>query len=206
MIKIALYDDNFEWRQSLKTLLSLNDEYILVIEKENCCEVEMDIETYMPEIVLMDINMPICDGIEGLRKIKNKHPQIKVLMQTAFDDDEKIFSSLKNGASGYILKSDNSHRILQAVDEVYQGGAAMNPAVAMRVLEYFKPQLKENPLTGKENQVLSLLSKGRSYKMIADEMGISYTTVNSHTKNIYVKLHISSLGEAVAWYYQNGGV
>lgn len=203
MIRIFIYDDSIERRESLKSLLSFNEEFKLVGEASNCVTVLKDIETYYPDIVLMDINMPEVDGLEGLKLIKTNHPEVKVLMQTAFDDSDKIFTSIKNGANGYILKNDKPLRILQAIQEVYEGGAVMNPAIAQKVLDYFKPNETKSPLTNKETEVLAFLSEGLSYKMVADKLGISYSTVNTHTKRIYEKLHISSLGEAIAYYYKN---
>ena len=201
--RIFIYDDSTERRDSLKALLLLNDEFKFVGEAMNCKNVISDIETHYPDVVLMDINMPEVNGIEGLRQIKLHHPDVKVLMQTAFDDSDKIFTSIKNGASGYILKNDKPQRILQAIEEVTQGGAAMNPAIAQKVLDYFKPKEINNPLSPKETEVLAFLAEGLSYKMVADNLGISYTTVNTHAKRIYEKLHISSLGEAIAYYYRN---
>ncbi len=203
VIKVFIYDDSDERRDSLKALFSLNEDIKVVGEAANCSNVLAEMEDTYPDVVLMDINMPISDGIEGLKKIKTTYPAIRVLMQTAFDDSEKIFLSIKNGASGYILKSDKSQKILQAIEEVYEGGAAMNPNIAIKVLEHFKPQQKKSPLSPKENEVLALLSQGLSYKMVADRLGVSYTTVNTHSRRIYEKLHISSLGEAIAWYYNN---
>jgi DNA-binding NarL/FixJ family response regulator len=202
-IRIFIYDDSNERRDSLKALLMLNEELKFVGEATNCKNVVHEIETYYPDVVLMDINMPEVDGIEGLRQIKTHHPEVKVLMQTAFDDSDKIFTCIKNGASGYILKNDKPQRILQAIEEVNQGGAAMNPGIAQKVLDYFKPSEVKNPLSPKENQVLAYLSEGLSYKMVADKLGVSYATVNTHAKRIYEKLHISSLGEAIAYYYKN---
>lgn len=202
-IRVFIYDDSKQRRDSLKALLELSDNLMFVGEAENCKNVLQEIETYFPEVVLMDINMPEVDGLEGLKLIKSTFPSVQVLMQTAFDDSDKIFTSIKNGASGYILKNDNANKILQAIEEVYQGGVVMNPTIAKKVIEHFKPIKKENPLTVKENTVLIHLSNGLSYKMVANEMGISYTTVNFHVKSIYTKLHISSLGEAIAYYYQN---
>jgi DNA-binding NarL/FixJ family response regulator len=201
--RIFIYDDSTERRDSLKALLLLNDEFKFVGEAMNCKNVISDIETHYPDVVLMDINMPEVNGIEGLRQIKLHHPDVKVLMQTAFDDSDKIFTSIKNGASGYILKNDKPQRILQAIEEVTQGGAAMNPAIAQKVLDYFKPKEINNPLSPKETEVLAFLAEGLSYKMVADNLGISYATVNTHAKRIYEKLHISSLGEAIAYYYRN---
>lgn len=202
-IRIFIYDDSNERRDSLKALLMLNDELKCVGEAMNCKNVLHEIETLYPDVVLMDINMPEVDGIEGLRQIKMHHPDVKVLMQTAFDDSDKIFTCIKNGASGYILKNDKPQRILQAIEEVFQGGAAMNPAIAQKVLDYFKPTEIKSPLSPKETEVLALLAEGLSYKMVADKLGLSYTTVNTHAKHIYEKLHISSLGEAIAYYYKN---
>lgn len=201
--RIFIYDDSTERRDSLKALLLLNDEFKFVGEAMNCKNVISDIETHYPDVVLMDINMPEVNGIEGLRQIKLHHPDVKVLMQTAFDDSDKIFTSIKNGASGYILKNDKPQRILQAIEEVTQGGAAMNPAIAQKVLDYFKPKEINNPLSPKETEVLAFLAEGLSYKMVADNLGISYATVNTYAKRIYEKLHISSLGEAIAYYYRN---
>lgn len=202
-IRIFIYDDSAERRDSLKSLMHLNDEFQFVGEAENCSTVLNDIETFYPDIVLMDINMPEVDGLEGLKLIKSNHPDVKVLMQTAFDDSDKIFTSIKNGANGYILKNDKPLRILQAIQEVYEGGAVMNPTIAKKVLDYFKPCETKSSLSKKETEVLALLSDGLSYKMVADTLGISYNTVNTHAKRIYEKLHISSLGEAIAYYYKN---
>lgn len=203
MIRIFAYDDSLERLASLKALISLSDNLEYIGNAENCENVLAEMEKYSPDVVLMDINMPIVDGIEGLKLIKTHFPQIKVLIQTAYDDSEKIFTSISNGASGYILKSDNPKRILQAIEEVHEGGASMNPAIAKRVLEYFMPTKEAEILTPKEKEVLKFLAEGFSYKMIADKLGVSYSTINSHIKNIYEKLHISSLGEAISWFYKN---
>ena len=203
MIRIFAFDDSLERLTSLKALISLSDNLEYVGDGENCENVLEKMEKLFPDVVLMDINMPIVDGLEGLKLIKSKFPQIKVLIQTAFDDSDKIFKSISGGASGYILKSDHPTRILQAIEEVYEGGAAMNPAIAKRVLDYFSPKKNLEILTAKEQEVLKSLAEGNSYKMVADQLGVSYSTINSHTKHIYEKLHISSLGEAIAWYYKN---
>lgn len=202
-IRIFIYDDSNERRESLKALILFSDNFKFVGEASNCVNVIAEIEQYYPDVVLMDINMPLVDGIEGLKQIKTKYPEVKVLMQTAFDDNEKIFTSIVNGASGYILKKDKPLKILQSIEEVYEGGAAMNPGIAQKVLDYFKPNENKNVLSPKENEVLALLSQGLSYKMVAERLGVSYFTVNTHGKHIYEKLHISSLGEAIAYYYKN---
>ncbi|MEO6540508.1 MAG: response regulator transcription factor [Ferruginibacter sp.] len=202
-IKVFIYDDNNARRDSLKALLELSPEVVFAGEAVNCSQVMQDMERSFPDVVLMDINMPISDGIEGLKKIKENFPHIKVLMQTVFDDSDKVFDCIRNGASGYILKKDSPQRILQAIQEVYDGGAVMNPGIALKVLDYFQPQKLNNPLSVRETEVLKLLADGLSYKMVADKLFLSFNTVNTHVKHIYEKLHVSSLGEAIAFYYKN---
>lgn len=202
-IKVFIYDDHPARRDSLKALLELSPELIYAGEAASCDQVVNDMNTHFPDVVLMDINMPGVNGIEGLKLIKKNVPHIKVLMQTVFDDSDKVFECIRNGASGYILKKDPPQRILQAIQEVYEGGAVMNPGIAQKVLQYFQPQKKENPLTTREKQVLELLAEGLSYKMVADKLFLSFNTVNTHIKHIYEKLHVSSLGEAIAYYYKN---
>ncbi|MBK7762584.1 MAG: response regulator transcription factor [Bacteroidetes bacterium] len=203
VIRIFVYDDSDERRDSLKALISLSAEMNYLGGSPNCKNVLLEIKKFYPDVVLMDINMPGVDGLEGLQKIKSSYPEVKVLMQTAFDDSEKIFTSIRNGASGYILKRDSPQRLLQAIHEVYEGGAVMNPAIAQKVLDYFKPTQKKSPLSEREQEVLALLSEGLSYKMVAAKLCVSYTTINTHTKHIYEKLHVASLGEAIAYYYKN---
>jgi DNA-binding NarL/FixJ family response regulator len=202
-IKVFIYDDNNARRDSLKALMELSPELCFAGEAPNCVNVLIDMNTTFPDVVLMDINMPEVDGIEGLKTIKKKFPHIKVLMQTVFDDTDKIFECIRNGASGYILKKDSPQRILQAIQEVYDGGAVMNPSIALKVLDYFQPQKEQNQLTKREKEVLELLAEGLSYKMVADKLFLSFNTVNTHIKHIYEKLHVSSLGEAIAFYYKN---
>jgi DNA-binding NarL/FixJ family response regulator len=201
-ISVFIYDDSTERRESLRALIALDDGLRFVGEAADCRQVLAEMEAMLPDVVLMDINMPEVDGLQGLRLIKTHFPAIKVLIQTAYDDDDKVFTSIRHGASGYILKNERPQRILQAIEEVYQGGAVMNPGVAQKVLNYFQPAASKSPLSPREQEVLALLAEGLSYKMAAAKLGLSYTTVNTHVKRIYEKLHISSLGEALAYYYK----
>lgn len=202
-IRVFVYDDNPARRDSLKALIELSPELRFVGDAADCTQVVADMETAFPEVVLMDINMPLVDGMEGLRTIKQNYPHIRVLMQTVFDDNEKVFESIRHGASGYILKKDPPQRILQAIQEVYEGGAVMNPGIAQKVLDFFHPKRLEAPLSERESEVLKLLAEGLSYKMVADKLGLSFHTVNTHARKIYEKLHVASLGEAIAYYYKN---
>lgn len=184
-------------------MLELYDDIVHVGDAPNCDHAVELVGKCAADVVLMDINMPGVDGLSGLRAIKTAYPNVKVLMQTAFDDSEKIFTSLRFGASGYILKKDPPQKLVQAIEEVYEGGAVMNPGIARKVLDFFQPEKIASTLTTKETEVLSLLAEGLSYKMVADKLGIAYSTVNGHTKKIYEKLHVASLGEAIAFFYKH---
>jgi DNA-binding NarL/FixJ family response regulator len=207
MIRLVIYDDSQQRRDSLKALLSLTEGMKCVADFPDCSHVVEDMEQYYPDVVLMDIEMPNVNGISGVTLIKKQFPEIRVIMQTVFEDLDKIFASLQAGAEGYILKTASAEKITQSIEEVYQGGAYMTPSVALRVMQYFiKPTSNQQDaygLTAKENEVLKCLADGLSYKMVADKLGISYFTVNSHVKKIYEKLHVHSLGEAVALAFKN---
>ncbi|MEO8770958.1 MAG: response regulator transcription factor [Ferruginibacter sp.] len=199
MIRIVVYDDNRSRRESLQTFLQLSEDFLFAGSFENCANIVADIEATNPDIILMDIEMPVMDGIVGVRQVKLHHPHVKVIMQTAFDDDEKVFAAIQAGAEGYILKTASIAQIAQSIDEVMNGGASMSPSIALKVMRYFSQQQKPDyKLTAKENETLKLLAQGLSYKMIADNMGISYFTVNNHVKKIYEKLQVHSMGEALA--------
>lgn len=203
MTRVFIYDDNAARRDSLIALLDLTDSMEYAGSAANCVRVEEDMAVALPDIVLMDIEMPDVDGIEGVRRIKSQYPDIKVIMQTVFEDNEKIFSALKNGAEGYILKRASIASIIESINEVQNGGAFMTPSVALQVLKLLnKPVEKDErleSLSPREREVLTLLAEGDSYKMIAEQMQISYGTVNNHIKKIYEKLQVHSLGEAVSY-------
>lgn len=205
MIKVAVYDDNKARRESLQALVYLSSELEYVGGFENCAAILDDIKAAKPDIILMDIEMPGGNGIDGVKLAKQHFPGIKIIMQTAFDDDDKVFAALQAGAEGYILKTASVTQIAQSIDEVMKGGAAMTPSIALKVIRYFndKPAAPDYNLTPKETEVLKHLATGLSYKMIADQMGISYFTVNNHVKKIYEKLQVHSLGEAVAKAHKN---
>jgi DNA-binding NarL/FixJ family response regulator len=204
-ISVFIYDDSEVRRQSLKALVELTPEFAYCGEAPDCSDLLNDMERCLPDVVLMDINMPGVNGIEGLKLLKKNFPAIRVLMQTVFDDNDLVFESIRNGANGYVLKKDSPARLTEAIREVHEGGAVMNPGIAQKVLSFFLPRKENNILTSREVEVLKLLADGMSYKMAAAQLDISFHTVNTHIKKIYEKLHVQSLGEAIAYYYRHIG-
>lgn len=200
-IRVAIFDDNKDRRESLSYLIDMQDDMTVCGVFDDCLHVLVDIKISTPDIVLMDIEMPKVNGIEGVRLIKTTYPHIHVLMQTVYEDDESLFESIKAGASGYLLKKATPEKIIEAVHEVQNGGAPMSPTMANKVLRFFQSQSttqNDYSLTEREKNILALLVDGLSYKMIADRESISFHTVNSHVRKIYEKLHVHSLGEAVS--------
>jgi DNA-binding NarL/FixJ family response regulator len=204
-IRVFIYDDSAARRQSLKALIELTEGLEYCGESADCSAILIEMEAHHPDVVLMDIHMPGVGGMEGLKLLKRNYPGIRVLMQTVFDDSGLVFESIKNGANGYVLKKDSPARIVEAIKDVYDGGAVMNPGIAQKVLAFFAPKQSDNLLSEREIEVLKLLADGNSYKMAAAQLGISYHTVNTHIKKIYDKLHVQSLGEAIAYYYKHLG-
>lgn len=202
-IKVAVFDDNKPRRELLGILIDSTNDFICTGSFEDCRNVIKNISANRPDVVLMDIDMPYVNGIEGLKLIKEKFPEIKILMQTIFEDEEKIFEAIVAGADGYILKKTTPAKLLEALKDVAEGGSPMTPTVAKQVLLLFKNKNKQLPknnfdLTTREQEILGYLVQGLSYKMIAAKCNISYPTVNSHISHIYEKLHVSSGTEAVA--------
>lgn len=202
MIKIVIYDDNASRRESLDLLLQSYNDFIVQGAFNDCSNVEDEINSLQPDIVLMDIEMPNVDGISGVKIINRLFPNVKVIMQTVFEDDEKIFDALRFGASGYILKKTDPNKIIEAIREVMNGGSPMTPSIATRVLKFFRDKgavdTQNFGLTTREMDILQHLVDGKSYKMISSDLKISYHTVNSHVKKIYDKLQVNSVSEAVS--------
>lgn len=168
----------------------------------DCRDMLIYLESDVPDVVLMDIEMPGMNGIEAVKLIKQHFPGVQILMQTMFDDDDYIFEAICSGASGYILKTTTPLGYTEAIKNVHAGGSPMSPSIARKVFELFKTNLASQVdvnynLTDKEKEILQNLVKGKSYKMIAEEMSISTETVKTHMKNIYTKLHVNSNTEAV---------
>ncbi len=202
MIKVLIYEDNNQLRNTLSILLEGTEGFDVVGAFVNCSDIVADCEVLKPDVILMDINMPETDGIEGLKKLRLKNNDIKVLMLTVFDDNENVFESIRNGANGYILKKTPPAKLLEYIQEAQTGGAPMTSSIASQVLKMFSASNKASNetfnLTEREKGVLQLLVDGYSYKLIAAELYIAIDTVRSHIKKIYDKLHVNSKSEAVA--------
>jgi DNA-binding NarL/FixJ family response regulator len=206
MINVAIIEDNPQYRTTLSIILQLDEKIKLIHKLEDCENVIPLFEVERPDVVVMDIDMPKKSGIEGVWEIKKEFPEIKVVMLTVFEDEEKIFGAIKAGANGYLLKKDTPQKILEAIEAVHQGESAMNGMIAAKVLEYFQQRQKtsddlhQSHLTEREKEILQLLMKGNSYKEIAALLFISIETLNSHIKNIYRKLNVHSRSELSAKY------
>jgi len=197
---IIIFEDNDRLRESLVFLLNSDKRYTVVYDCNNCDNAASVARLYQPDVVLMDIDMPGTSGIEGVKQIKEARPQTAVIMYTVFEDDEKLFACLCAGANGYLLKKTPPARLFDAIEEVMDGGAPMNPSIASKVIASFKKKSghQKYDLSTRELEVLQLLLKGHSTKIIASTLYISFETVRSHLKNIYNKLHVNCGKEAIA--------
>jgi DNA-binding NarL/FixJ family response regulator len=202
MIKVMLYEDNPQLREGLTMLIDGSEGFCVLASYKNCDNVTDEVDAWKPDVILMDIDMPGTNGIEGLKKIRAVNSDVKILMLTVFDDNKNVFEAIRNGANGYVLKKTPPAKLLEYIEEAASGGAPMTASIATQVLKMFSQvntsQNEDYNLSDREKQVLQLLVDGYSYKMIASEMFISIDTVRSHIKKIYEKLHVNSKSEAVA--------
>lgn len=201
-IKVSIFEDSKHLRESLYYLVNGTEGFVCSGAYANGTDLLFNLKRSLPDVVLMDIEMPGINGIEAVKIIKKELPAIQVLMQTVFHDDENIFKAICAGASGYILKTTSPAGYIEAIKDVYNGGSPMTGSIARRVLEIFQKNItpangNDYKLTPKEKEILQHLIKGKSFKMIAADTGSSYETVRTHMKNIYAKLHVNSNTEAV---------
>lgn len=199
--RLIIFEDNVRLRQSLEILLHDEQQFIVVGAFDNCDEAVKHVEALNAELVIMDIDMPGKGGVEGVRQIKAIYPDVKIIMHTVFDDDNRIFDCICAGADGYLLKNTSPVKLIEALNELKEGGAPMSPFVAQKVFQFFRKNTRTRndfQLTSREKEMLELLVKGNSYKMIAEKSFVSIDTVKKHLQNIYHKLHVSCGTEAVA--------
>lgn len=206
MIKIAIIDDNNFLIKATQEKLSFFEDFDLkftAFDGQNAIE-KLE-KNHNIDLILMDIEMPIMNGIEATQFIKNKFPQIKIIMLTVFDNDENIFNAIKAGADGYLLKEVNPKDLQQGIIDTMNGGATMTPSIALKTLKLFrnpidfenKTQAEEIKLTAREIEVLEQLSKGLKYEAIAQNLFLSAGTVRKHVENIYTKLQVHNKLEAI---------
>jgi len=204
MVRLALIEDNLEYRSALSKILQRNSVIAVIQEMDGCEDMIPYFEVDLPDLVIMDIDLPGISGIEGVWLLRQQWPDLKVLMLTVFEEAEKIFGAIKAGANGYLLKKDPPDRIMQAIFSLLDGEASMNGIIAAKVMEYFKqladaePKLAEYHLTEREKEILYKLIEGLGYKQIASHCGIARETLNTHMKSIYRKLNVHSRAEAAA--------
>jgi DNA-binding NarL/FixJ family response regulator len=211
-IRVAIFEDNKLLRDALQAIFSGTPGYDCGGAFADANRWESDIKRSNPDVVLMDIEMPGLNGIEVTKQACEKFPHIKVLIQTVFNDNERIFSALCAGASGYILKTEPPHKYLEAVNDVFHGGAPMSGSVAKKMLGFFtsknvilvSPGNDDYNLSEREKEILGLMVKGEQFKSIAEKKFISYETVRTHVRHIYKKLHVASRNEAITKAIQKG--
>jgi DNA-binding NarL/FixJ family response regulator len=197
---ILLYEDNIQLSESIQVMMRLNENLKVVGSFANPSDVTTQMKSLRPDVVIMDIDMPVMNGIEAVAKIRSVNRDTPIIMLTVFDDNQHVFDAICAGATGYLLKKHISTRLFSAIEEVMTGGAPMSPSIARMVLGSIQQKATpEDPyqLTPKEKEVLASLSKGNSYKLIAAELDISIDTVRSHIRKIYEKLRVHSQTQAV---------
>jgi DNA-binding NarL/FixJ family response regulator len=199
--KVVLFDDNKHIRDSIKMLLDTSPDFELQKAYAEAGDAAEQLKVWQPDLVLMDIDMPGVNGMDAVLAIRNSNLHMPVIMLTVYDDADRVFRCLRNGAMGYLLKNTQPDKLLEAMREVIQGGAPMTPSIARKVMIHFQSEMtipKNYNLSDREKEVLKLLVDGKSYKMIAAELEIGFETVRTYIRRIYDKLHVQSMTEAVA--------
>ena len=201
-VSIDIYEDNSTLRECLSSLLVLTCEYTVLASYPDCLNVINDIKDKQPDVILMDIDMPGINGIEAVKKIRTINTVVQIIMLTVFDDNTHVFDAMYAGANGYLLKKYVSDKLIHSIREVLEGGAPMSPSIARMIISSMQESVKapthDYLLTNREKEILHLLSKGNSFKLIAADLFISLDTVRTHIKHIYDKLHVRSQGEAIS--------
>ncbi len=198
-MRIAIVEDNSVTRETLKAIISSEPSVVLTAALATAEEALKCLAECCPEVLLVDLDLPGMHGIELIRRAKTKYPSLEIMVYTIFEDRETVFSAIKAGASGYILKGSSSRELIDSLESLYRGGAPMSPRIARKVINEFHSQFTEevNPLSQKESQILRYVGQGMTYKELAELLTISPHTVHTHIKNIYEKLQARDRRDAL---------
>ncbi len=203
-IKVALFEDNPLLRDSLVQLINASEGLTCTGAFPDCSNLMRKVESAKPDVILMDIDLPGMNGIEAVGQINQTYPDMVIIMQTVFNDNERIFQSITAGASGYLLKNTSPARILEAIREAATGGAPMTPSIAHKILDVFRskkpalPAKEQSQLNERQQEILECIFNGMSYKLIGEKLFVSVDTVRYHVKNIYEILHVHSRDELIS--------
>lgn len=195
-VRVSIVEDHDVLRKGLAMMLDSIEKYQVVSEYATCEEAIKNLHKDIPDIILMDIQLPGMSGIEGIEKIRKILPRVEIVVNTIHDDSEYVFEAIKAGASGYLTKGSDRMSLVSALDEILNGGAPMSSRIASMVVKSFQRN-PVSPLSKRETEVLSRLAMGKSYQYIADELFVSVETIKSHVKRIYSKLHVKNKDEAL---------
>ncbi len=203
-IRVAVFEDNYLLRDGYAQLINGMPGFTCTGAFDNASDIAMKINRSSPDVVLMDIEMPGITGIMATQLLKEQFPNIHIIIQTVFEDEDRIFQAIQAGANGYILKKTNPVKILEAITDVMNGGAPITPSIAAKTLQLFRkqslsaPLQKQEQLNERQKEILECIVAGLSYKLIAEKLFVSIDTVRYHVKNIYTILHVNSRYELLA--------
>jgi DNA-binding NarL/FixJ family response regulator len=211
-MRVAIFEDNKLVRDGMQAIINGTPGFTCTGAYPDASHLESKIKSSTPDVVLMDIEMPGINGIEATRQIHELFPEIKILIQTVFNDSDKIFNAICAGASGYMLKNDPPVRQLEAIQEAANGGAPLSPSIAKKVFQFFtnkniilvQPENTDYNLSTREQEIMKMMMQGHNFRAIGEQLFISYETVRTHVKKIYKKLHVASKSEAIMKAMQKG--
>jgi len=200
MITVCIVEDLEDIRNGLTAIINMTDGFKVLQTFSNAEDALQQLSLLQPDIVVMDINLPGISGIECIRRVHEKNRSIQFMMFTIYENSDTVFEALEAGATGYILKNSSPAKIIESMQELYQGGSPMNPEIAKKLVLRFQKQTfsqNEYHLTPKEQKILELMSKGYLYKEIASELKNIVNTIKQHIRHIYEKLHVQNKAEAI---------
>ncbi|MFN7116787.1 MAG: response regulator [Saprospiraceae bacterium] len=194
--RVCIVEDDHVIREAFATLIGATEDFDVVATFGNAEDAIQQVETLRPDVVLMDIELPGINGIEGITRIKKIRPKTQIIVVTVYENDDLVFKALCEGAGGYLTKNMRPERLIEAIREVMEGGAPMSTNIARMVVSSFQKN-RNSPLTSRETEVLELLAQGKSYSGIAQQLYVDKETIRTHIKNIYWKLEVHSKAEAI---------